>query len=288
MAHDPSIQSQLDPNQLGMLMDPNSVNMLTSLMAGIQNIQLDDELEEEDVVILSNDAIPQEIGIKVGTKKGNKLFNSIPDSKLKEMQDDDDIIDFFLSNQEQFQVCEFLKKGGCRFGDKCKFYHPKDMAKKSVNGSDMILDDECCICLDKVIASGKQFGVLDGCDHTFCLDCIRGWRSTYDKRASKHHYRTCPICRRNSYVVVPSSKMIKNGPEKTDLIEEYKEVLKSIPCKHFNSGKGICPFMNSCFYAHSMPDGTPYLYPWKDNKLNEFGEWEDDTETTLADRIGSI
>ena len=37
-----------------------------------------------------------------------------------------------------------------------------------------------------------------------------------------------------------------------------------------------------------MPDGGEYEYPWKDNKINELGEWEDDTETTLADRIGRI
>ena len=129
---------------------------------------------------------------------------------------------------------------------------------------------------------------MDGCDHTFCLDCIRGWRGTYDKHSTKHHYRTCPICRRNSYIVIPSSYIIKNGPEKTDMIEEYKEVLKSIPCRHFNKGKCVCPFQNSCFYAHLMPDGTDYMYPWKDNKINEFGEWEDDTEVTLADRIGRI
>ena len=82
--------------------------------------------------------------------------------------------------------------------------------------------------------------------------------------------------------------MIKSGPEKDELIEEYKEVVKSIPCKHFNMGKGLCPFMNSCFYAHLLADGTPYVYAWKDNKLNEYGEWEDDTETTLADRFGDL
>ena len=27
-------------------------------------------------------------------------------------------------------------------------------------------------------------------------------------------------------------------------------------CKHFNMGKGTCPFANSCFYKHEYPDGT--------------------------------
>jgi hypothetical protein len=220
-------------------------------------------------------------------KKGTKLFNEIPQDKLKDMNNDDDIIDYFLNNQEKFRVCEFFKKGNCKYTDKCKFYHPKETTKNN-QGGDYVVDDECCICLEKVIANGKQFGVMDGCDHTFCLDCIRGWRATYDKRAGKHHFRTCPICRRNSYTVVPSSKMIKSGPEKEDLINEYKSVVKAIPCKHFNKGKGACPFMNSCFYAHLLPDGSAYTYPWKDNKINEYGEWEDDTEINLADRFGNL
>ena len=45
--------------------------------------------------------------------------------------------------------------------------------------------------------------------------------------------------------------------------------------------------MNSCFYAHLMPDGTKYIYPWKDTKINEYGEWEDDQERTLAQQIGN-
>jgi hypothetical protein len=44
--------------------------------------------------------------------------------------------------------------------------------------------------------------------------------------------------------------------------------------------------MNSCLYAHLLPNGTLYEYPWKDNKINEHGEWEDDYEPTLAERFG--
>ena len=46
--------------------------------------------------------------------------------------------------------------------------------------------------------------------------------------------------------------------------------------------------MNSCLYAHLLPNGTPDEYPWKDTKLNENGEWEDDIEPTLAQRFGSL
>lgn len=80
--------------------------MLNNLITGLQQsntgfddgkeyyIEEDEPEDDEDVIILSNEAIPREIGVK----KGNKLFNTIPDSKLKDMHDDDDIIDYFLNN----------------------------------------------------------------------------------------------------------------------------------------------------------------------------------------------
>lgn len=239
--------------------------MLNNLLTGMQPmmgnydqgdneyyVELDDEHpEEEDVIILSDEPIPREIGIR----KGATLFNEIPQDELNEMNGDDDIIDYFLNNQEKFRVCEYFKRGNCKYAENCRYYHPKEQSGISSGNDKYTVDDECCICLEKIIANGKQFGVMDNCDHSFCLDCIRGWRATYDKRSGKHHFRTCPICRKNSYVVIPSAKMVKSGPEKDELVAEYKAVLKEIPCKHFNKGKGNCPFMNSCMYAHIMPDG---------------------------------
>lgn len=128
-----------------------------------------------------------------------------------------------------------------------------------------------------MLANGKKFGILDGCNHTFCLKCIREWRSTYDKKTSKHHFRTCPLCRRNSYLVIPSDYTVESAVEKEQLLEEYREVVKEIPCKHFNKGTGECPFRNSCNYRHALPNGELYEYPWIDNKIVE-GEWVNDSE----------
>jgi E3 ubiquitin-protein ligase makorin len=150
-------------------------------------------------------------------------------------------------------------------------------------------DEECNICLMKVLANGKMFGVLDGCDHTFCIDCIRNWRATYDKKVSKVHFRTCPMCRMNSYMVIPSYYMVNSGPDKDELMQAYKDNLKAIQCKHFNMGKGECPFRNSCNYEHRLPNGDLYEYPWDDAKRYTVdGEWIDDYEPTLAERMGMI
>lgn len=190
--------------------------------------------------------------------------------------------------------------GNCRFGDNCKFIHPDsaDTAqqerqalkeKKDLEKYIKANDEECNICLMKVLKNGRKFGVLDGCDHCFCLNCIRNWRSTYDKRVSKLHFRTCPLCRQNSYLVIPSDFFVRSGPDKEDLIDQYKETLHDIPCKHFNKGKGDCPFKNSCNYAHKLANGDRYEYPWMDDRrFTTDGEWIEDEEPTLAERMGMI
>ena len=83
--------------------------------------------------------------------------------------------------------------------------------------------------------------------------------------------------------------MVRSGPEKDDLIAEYKETLHMIPCSHFNKGKGECPFRNSCNYAHRLPNGDLYEYPWMDDRrYTTDGEWVQDDEPTLAERMGMI
>jgi E3 ubiquitin-protein ligase makorin len=66
----------------------------------------------------------------------------------------------------------------------------------------------------------------------------------------KEYFRLCPICRRESFIVIPSTKYIKAGPEKDAIVEKYKDNLLNIPCKHFSRGEDTCPFGNSCFYSH--------------------------------------
>jgi E3 ubiquitin-protein ligase makorin len=188
---------------------------------------------------------------------------------IRQLQDDEEErINRFLEQQETAIICEYFLLGNCRFGSSCKFIHPetsiadkerKELEEKRARKKYIEEhDEECNICLNKVLTNGRKFGVLDGCDHTFCLNCIRNWRSTYDKRVSKLHFRTCPICRQNSYLVIPSDYMCKSGPDKDELIDEYKGTLGLIHCKHFNKGKGECPFRNSCNYAHKLPNGDDY------------------------------
>lgn len=133
------------------------------------------------------------------------------------------------------------------------------------------VDKECGICLNNILESGEIFGLLDMCNHSFCLKCIREWRATYIKNMTKEVRRSCPLCKIESYMVIPSNFWAE-GEEKDDILEEFKESMGGIPCRHFNMGKGKCPFMNSCFYEHRLPNGELYEYDVRVEYWNEDGE----------------
>ncbi|CAI0548555.1 unnamed protein product [Linum tenue] len=91
---------------------------------------------------------------------------------------------------------------------------------------------ECCVCLDKVLlkpaAAQRKFGVLSDCDHPFCIGCIRNWRSSSPTSGVEPSSmsRTCPVCRKLSYFVVPSVIWYFSQEEKMEIIENYKTKLR--------------------------------------------------------------
>lgn len=74
--------------------------------------------------------------------------------------------------------------------------------------------------------------------------------------------RACPVCRQVSYYIIPAATWPRTPEEKEEMLSAYKAKLKTIDCKHFDEGRGTCPFGTSCFYRHAYPDGreeTPDL-----------------------------
>mmetsp|Transcript_30105 Transcript_30105/g.53835 ORF Transcript_30105/g.53835 Transcript_30105/m.53835 type:complete len:240 (-) Transcript_30105:130-849(-) len=131
----------------------------------------------------------------------------------------------------------------------------KQRADAYLRGADV----ECAICLEKVLskpsASERKFGLMN-CEHAFCLNCIRGWRSQYSGVDVDTALRTCPLCRTTTHFITPSSVWPTTEEEKAVIIDGYKAKLSSIDCRHFNKGNGTCPFGTSCFYRHMLPDGS--------------------------------
>lgn len=60
-------------------------------------------------------------------------------------------------------------------------------------------DLDCGICMEKPFMKGLSFGILPGCNHVFCLDCIRSWR-TNSETYGADAVRVCPVCRVESCV----------------------------------------------------------------------------------------
>ena len=55
-------------------------------------------------------------------------------------------------------------------------------------------DKQCGICLDIVVDKKCQqearFGILSGCNHIFCLECIRKWRAAKSYKNTTVRYGT--------------------------------------------------------------------------------------------------
>lgn len=146
---------------------------------------------EQDIMILSHDH--KELGVVKSIGGGNnKAYTSssrdIPDDIKQILDDDEYIIQHFIENNKKQVLCEYFALGNCKYGEKCAYLHPKGHMNQYVNQNYKFNADEdadCSVCLDRVLAKGKQFGILEACDHVFCLQCIRGWRATFDKKTTK-------------------------------------------------------------------------------------------------------
>ncbi|KAJ3093273.1 hypothetical protein HDU96_002429 [Phlyctochytrium bullatum] len=174
-------------------------------------------------------------------------------------------------------LCSFAIKGNCRFADRnphgrqcedCKLFclHPLNTPEEDlehlmeckgakgmvVEGRELTDSMECTVCFEVVVQKkDPRFGILN-CDHCVCLECIREWRLREGMETAK----TCPICRVETHIVLPSTIWIQDRQAKEDALRSYKENLGRIDCRHFNFGEGTCPFGTSCLYRHQYRDGT--------------------------------
>ncbi len=60
--------------------------------------------------------------------------------------------------------------------------------------------DECGICLETLAAA-----VTLPCNHTFCADCLDGWKSKFVSNAKEERSKACPLCRKK---IPPSKDML--------------------------------------------------------------------------------
>ena len=154
-------------------------------------------------------------------------------------------------------------------GQKSKKKMEKEMAKvenQPKHGSDEEGGEPCCgICLEvPPLSKGDakawaRYALLPGCDHVFCIKCIRQWRAankSVDDNAAgettldKALVKCCPTCRSPSRFCVPSDKYLK-GESKDRAILHFKDSKAKKVCRSYKVGQlGSCPFGSECFYLH--------------------------------------
>ncbi|EHH60818.1 hypothetical protein EGM_18690, partial [Macaca fascicularis] len=187
---------------------------------------------------------------------------------------------------ETKELCPYAAVGQCRYGENCVYLHgdscdmcglqvlhPMDAAQRSQHIQSCIeahekamefsfavqrsKDRVCGICMEvvyeKANPSEHRFGILSNCNHTFCLKCIRKWRSA--KEFESRIVKSCPQCRITSNFVIPSEYWVEEKEEKQKLIQKYKKAMSNKACRYFDEGRGSCPFGENCFYKHVYPDG---------------------------------
>ena len=182
----------------------------------------------------------------------------------------------------RFIPCPYFAHGNCRYGDYCELRHdPQDLpdtknASTSAPSSEEETAIVCGICLENVAESGRKYGLLSGCQHSFCFECLMEWRKEGSSEAQDR--RKCPTCREKSSYVVPSSVWASTTEEKERIVHEYHERLSGIPCKRFDGRLGSCEFGSDCFYLHLDDDGnnvkaldktTQELYEERRRKSNQ-------------------
>jgi hypothetical protein len=151
-------------------------------------------------------------------------------------------------------VCPFFLYGSCVYGSNCKNIHTLDGILEQNEFENILMNEEieaarradCGICLCPV--EDKSLGMLTNCWCTFCLECIRSWRKEGSSFAKTSHVRSvntsilsslipalilrlCPLCRTESYFIIPCNRLIRDVTRKTQLVDEYKKSLSRIPCR---------------------------------------------------------
>lgn len=202
---------------------------------------------------------------------------------------------------EKTLACPFLETGGCEFmhGNVCDIcntacLNPYDEKQSEEHRHEcmklMEKDMEeafaaqrsaqkvCGICMEIVWEKendvDKRFGILENCNHVFCLTCIRKWRAS--KSYENKIVKACPECRVKSDFITPNRFWFEDDENKKKIIEEYKCKLSKTACKYFKQGDGRCPFGNKCFYLHQYRDGriADLPAPTKRHRLNRDGNLE--------------
>lgn len=160
------------------------------------------------------------------------------------------------TNPSDIVMCSFAAAGNCPRGENCPHVHgdlcptcrkqclhpfrpdEREEHKRNCEKKHKHLEAlkhsqeiECSVCLERVFSkptAERKFGLLSECDHPFCISCIRNWRSSSPTSGMDVNsaLRSCPICRKLSYFVIPSVIWYATKEEKQEIVDSYKAKLR--------------------------------------------------------------
>lgn len=179
------------------------------------------------------------------------------DVQLQDHSEDGIILESRNVDPADRPLCSFAAVGNCPRGVTCPHIHgdlcptcgkhclhpfrPQEreehmatcqMKKRQLEALRLSQEIECSVCLEPVLskpaAAERKFGILSECDHPFCISCIRNWRTSSPTPGMDVNgaLRTCPICRKLSYFIIPSVIWYTTKEEKQEIVDGYKAKLK--------------------------------------------------------------
>jgi len=150
--------------------------------------------------------------------------------------------------------CHRYLKGNCSYGARCMYFHPSvddDNDESRAGAEEEVKEAEVCgICLE----IPGEYGLLDGCMHSFCYKCLMNWRKNGNNENSDRH--SCPLCKGTSRIVIPSQVCPKTRTEKDEIFNTYKKKRGRFPCKIWNGNLGSCKYGRDCLYQHLDRNGS--------------------------------
>ena len=79
--------------------------------------------------------------------------------------------------------------------------------------------NECSICFRIII----NYGLLSNCDDIFCYECIKQWRNEAKQKSKRERFRRCPLCNKESPLLIKSKFYLKGEEKKQKIIEFRNE-----------------------------------------------------------------
>ncbi|KAL8290627.1 hypothetical protein RQP46_002885 [Phenoliferia psychrophenolica] len=180
-----------------------------------------------------------------------------------------------MEDEVAVERCPLYAQGYCWRGSQCLSLHSPtrtirstlnpvshlDKGKQRAPSPEPEHDELVCIICYEHPEPGSRWGLLDACQHSFCLECIEQWRKIEGKNEEQiRNAKACPMCRVESTIIIPSDEFLRAGPSKDAARTAQLDLMSRTPCPHFLASPAYsrhCPKGTDCLYHHATSASLP-------------------------------